>query len=86
MEPSIKRTRFISSSNVSLDMPITFMGSNGDGGLRKLVAVDNIMIRTMKNDSIVVGQEPETDLREVNPPVQHSAVQGDTSAGEPRLG
>ena len=66
-------------------MPVTFMGSNGDG-LRKLVAVDNIMIRTMKNDSIVVGQEPETDLREVNPPVQHSAVQGDTSAGEPRLG
>ena len=67
MEPSIKRTRFISSSNVSLDMPITFMGSNGDG-LRKLVAVDNIMIRTMKNDSsITVGQEPETDLREVEP-------------------
>ena len=47
-------------------MPITFMGSNGDG-LRKLVAVDNIMIRTMKNDSIIVGQEPETDMREVDP-------------------
>ena len=47
-------------------MPITFMASNGNG-LRKLVAVDNIMIRTVINDSsIIVGQEPETDLRKVS--------------------
>ena len=51
---------------MSLDMPITFMGSNGDGP-RKLLAVDNIVIRTMKNDSsIALGQEPETDLREAS--------------------
>ena len=50
---------------MSLDMPITFMGSNGDGP-RKLLAVDNIVIRTMKNDSIALGMEPETDLREAS--------------------
>ena len=50
---------------MSLDMPITFMGSNGDGP-RKLLAVDNIVIRTMRNDSIALGMEPETDLREAS--------------------
>ena len=55
---------------MSLDMPITFMGSNGDGP-RKLLAVDNIVIRTMRNDSIALGMEPETDLREASLKCKH---------------